>query len=334
VVAAIFTALFALLFQYRILSLLKKLGADVTPLGTKFPLVLDFQHASQWSLPFLYTVDYLNSVWSATLIGLCIGGAVDAFLPGWIHRRLGGGGFRQHLAGVLFGLPNMLCSCCAVSATAGLRRSGAGRGSALAFFVTAPTLNLVAILLAFQLLPLKLAMARLLLALAAAIGVTFLAARLAPEPVGAAPPPAEARNTEPPGALIRRWLNRTGRLARTVLPTLLAGFLLIGLLRTLVPVETLATTLGNSLPATLLASTVGTVLMIPTFTEVLWVAEFTRHGMGTGPAVALLITLPAVSVPSLWALGRVLNSYKAAAALGLLILALGVVGGTLFGLCG
>lgn len=330
VLLSVFAALFALLFQYRLLSLLNRLGADVTPIGGKFPIVLDLQHAPQWALPFLYTADYLNAVWSATLLGLFIGGAIDTFLPNLIRRGLGGSGFRQHFAGVLLGLPNMLCSCCAVSATAGLRKSGAGVGSSLAFFVTAPTLNVVTVLLAFQLLPLKLAMARLLLGLVATIGVTYLVARLIPMKTAAAQPLAEAPHQESAGEMLQCWLSRTGRIARSVVPLLLVGFLLIGLVRTLLPIESIARSFGDGLLPTILSSAVGTVLMIPTFTEVLWVSEFTQHGMGTGPAVALLITLPSVSFPSLWVLGKVLNSYRIAASLGILILALGVVGGMLF----
>ncbi len=331
VVFGVFAVLFGLVFQYRILSLLNKLGiVNVTPLGTKFPLSLDLQHAPQWALPFLYTVDYVNAVWSATLLGLFIGGAVQAFLPELIRRHLGGNGFRQQFAGLIMGLPSMFCSCCAVGATAGLRASGAGRGAAMAYFVTAPALNTVTLILAFELLPVKLAVARLVLGVAAALGATYLASRLIPGkqeeevcPVG--PPPDTSV-----GEMLARWLAQTAAIARMVLPMLLLGFLLIGLLKTALPVEAVARSFGNGLLPTAAASLLGTLLMVPTFTEVLWVSEFTRAGMGEGPAVALLVVLPSVSFPSLWMLGKVLGSYRAAACLGLFVLVLGLAGGLLF----
>lgn len=330
VIFGVFAVLFGLVFQYRILSLLNKLGiADVTPLGTKFPISLDLQQAPQWALPFLYTVEYVNAVWSATLLGLFIGGAVQAFLPGLIRRRLGGSGFRQQLAGLLVGLPNMLCSCCAVGATAGLRASGAGRGAAMAFFVTAPTLNVVTLILAFELLPAKLALARLALGLVAALGATYLASRLIPGKQEEETCPIEAPADRSVSEMLSRWLSQTAAIARMVLPMLLVGFLLIGLLKTVVPVETVAKSFGNGLLPTAAASLLGTLLMVPTFTEVLWISEFTRAGMGEGPAIALLVTLPSVSFPSLWMLGKVLGSYRAAACLGLFVLALGLVGGLL-----
>ena len=332
VAAGVFGFLFALLFQYRILSLLKKLGMAVTPFGARFPLVLDFQHAPQWALPFLYTLDYLNAVWSATLIGLFLGGALQTFLPGLVRGRLSGKGIRQQVFAMLLGLPHMLCSCCAVGAASGLRRAGAGSAAALTFFVAAPTLNLVSLILAFQMLPLKLALARALLGLVAVLGAGYLTVRLAP---GEQETPSSAAEASPASSvpeMLWSWLRHTGQLARTVLPVLLAGFLLIGLVRTLLPVETWAPRLGNGVVPTVLAALVGTVLMIPTFTEVIWVSEFTRHGMGVGPAVALLITLPSVSLPSLWALGRSLKSYRAAVCLGMLVLALGIAGGLLLSL--
>lgn len=332
VIFGVFAVLFGLLFQYRILSLLNKLGMNVTPLGTKFPISLDLQQAPQWALPFLYTGDYLNTVWSATLIGLFIGGAMHAFLPDLIRRRLGGNGLNQHFGGLLIGLPNMLCSCCAVGATAGLRASGAGRGAAMAFFVTAPTLNIVTLILAFELLPVKLALARLVLGLAAAFGATYVAGRLTPDIREEGIVPAAAPADTSVSEMLSRWLRETGAIARMALPMLLAGFFLVGVLKAVLPVETIAKSFGEGLLPTAAASLLGTFLMIPTFTEVLWVSEFTRHGMGTGPAVALLVTLPAVSFPSLWVLGKVLKSYRAAACLGLFILALGLAGGLLFSL--
>lgn len=329
VIFGVFALLFAFLFQYRILSLLGRLGFGVQPLGSKFPIDFALAQAPQWALPFLYTAEYLNLVWSATLIGLLMGGAVNAFLPDMIRRWLSGSGWRQQVAGVLVGLPNMLCSCCAVGATAGLRKSGAGRGAAMAFFVTAPSLNLVTLILAFQLLPVKLAIARLLLGIAAAFGVAYAASLIIKEkdPVADFCPPITVDYTV--GQMLGRWLGQTAALARQVLPMLLLGFLLIGFLKSVLPFEAVARSLGEGAAPTAAAALAGGILMIPTFAEILWVSEFTRHGMGEGPAVALLITLPAVSLPSLWALGKVLNSYKAAFYLGLFVVALGWVGGLL-----
>lgn len=326
----VFTSLFALLFQYRILSLLKRLGADVTPIGTRFPIVLDFNHAPQWLLPFYHTLDYLNAVWFTTILGLFIAGAVVAFLPKLLQNRLKGNGLAQQLTGMVLGLPNMLCSCCAASTFAGLRKAGASLGPALTFFVTAPALNLVVILLAFELLPLKLAVARLVLGLVASIGAAYVVTKLVPVEDEPVPSSSRIQDEEPMDEMLRRWLGHTWDIAKAVIPLLLVGLLLIGLFKTFFSFETIAKHLGNGLLPIALASAVGTILMVPTFTEVLWVGEFMRQGMGIGPAAALLITLPAVSFPSLWVLGKVLKSYKVAAFLAIFILGLGMISGIAF----
>ena len=327
----IFAVLFALLFQYRIISLLGKLGAGLTPIGTKFPLQVDFQTAPQWLLPFYYTIDYVNSIWFTTALGLLIGGAFLSLVPALTRGSLAGNGARQHLTGVLLGIPNMLCTCCAVTTVTGLRKAGAGLLTSLAFFVTAPALNLVVILLAFQLLPLKLALARTLLGLVAAIGVTYAVARLNPQLWGEAlQRNATSQREESVLGLLRSWIGNTWGITKMVVPLLLIGFLLIGVFKTLLPFDAVARYFGDGIWPTLVASTIGTVLMAPTFTEVLWVQEFTRQGMATGPAVALLITLPSVSLPSLWVLGRVFGSYQMAAMLGICMMALGLIGGLVF----
>lgn len=328
---SVFTLLFALLFQYRIFSLLKKLGANITPIGTKLPITLDFSSAPQWLLPIYQTLDYLNIVWFTTLLGLFIAGAIVTLLPDLIQGCLKGKGWAQHFTGMALGIPNMFCTCCAASTVTGLRRSGASLGPSLAFFVTAPALNIVVLILAFELLPLKLAFVRLFLGLVAAVGVTFVVAGLTPEKEELAPVILpHVRRDESFWEIIKNWMKNTWYISRIVIPILVLGLIIIGIFKTVLPFEALAKHFGNDLLSIVLASAVGTVLMVPTFTEVLWVAEFTQKGMGSGPAAALLITLPAVSLPSLLVLGKVLKSYKVAAYLAIFILALGMIGGIVF----
>lgn len=328
IAATVFGALFALLFQYRILALLKRLGTDVTPIGTKFPLALDFQSAPRWLYPFYYALDYLNTVWFTTLLGLLIAGAVLTFLSDFVQTRLRGDGFREHLGGVLLGIPNMFCTCCAATTLPGLRKSGAGFGATLAFFITAPALNIVVILLAFQLLPLRLAIVRLVLGLVAAIGVTYVLARFYPSvPLAPTTPTVDAQGDKRPASLIWAWLSNSWDGAKAAIPLLIVGIFIISVLKTVVPVEVVIKNLGDGILPTVAASAIGSLLMVPTFTEVLWVGEFAKQGMGIGPAVALLITLPSVSLPSLWVMGRVFKSYRLAALLGIAVFVLGIIGG-------
>ncbi|TAK30432.1 MAG: hypothetical protein EPO21_19195 [Chloroflexota bacterium] len=333
VAVLVFGVLFALLFQYRILSLLSKLGTNVAPLGTKLPIVLDLQNSPLWLRPFLSTLDYLNTVWSTTLLGLFIAGAAVTFLPHLLRHHLQGNGIGQHLAAAVLGLPNMFCTCCAATTLPGLRKAGMGLAATLSFFVAAPALNMTVIILAFQLLPLKLALARAVLGLVAAVGVPYLVVKLHPEVSAAlSAQTCEVDEGKTAVSLLSAWLRATLDIARVAIPFLLVGILIVSIFKVLLPFDVIARSLGDGLAPTLLASLVGVVLMVPSYTEVLWIGEFTKQGMGTGPAAALLITLPAVSFPSLWVLARVHGSYRLAVSLGLGVLLLGVVGGLLFAL--
>lgn len=333
-----FTLIFVLLFQYRIASFFNKLGANITPLGSKFPVAFDYTTTSAWFHPFFFTLEYLNDVWFNTLLGLLIAGAVAAFLPNFAQRYLRGNSFGRHLAGVAFGLPNMLCSCCAACALPGLRKAGAGLGPIVSFFITAPALNIVTIILAFELLPWPLAVARLLLGVGAAIGIPYAVTRLCPEVTEAHFEPHQQGSSHRTQAaessvtsLFYSWMQHTWHAATFVLPMLVLGIFFIGIIKTVTPFSVIAQYGSSGWMPTFLASVVGTILMVPTFTEVLWVKELTQHGLGMGPAAALLITLPAASLPSLWVLGRVCRSYRVALLLGFFIFLLGFVAGIILG---
>ncbi len=76
------------------------------------------------------------------------------------------------------------------------------------------------------------------------------------------------------------------------------------------------------------AALVGTLFVIPTAGEVPIVQALLALGVGVGPAAALLVTLPPVSLPSLAMVSRSFRrSELAVLALG--VVALGVIGGGL-----
>jgi hypothetical protein len=326
-------AIAALLFQYRTLSLLKKLGAHVSPFGSKFPVTFETKQSPLWEKPFLFTADYLNGVWFSTILGLLIAGAVSAFLPYLVRRYAAGNTWNNHAAGIALGLPMMLCTCCASCSLPGLRKSGFGLRPLLGFFITAPSLNIVTVILAFKLLPLSLAVCRLGLGIAAAIGLPYLVTKWGGEIPAAGLESTLAAETEPDQSLWKGWLTHTWRAVMMAVPPLVGGIFLIGVLSTFMPLDEFAKHVGHGPGAAVLAAAMGTLVMVPTFTEVVLVKEMTSHGMGLGPVLALLISLPAVSFPSLLVLARACKSPRTAFLLGggvfLLSAAAGLLG-TLF----
>jgi uncharacterized membrane protein YraQ (UPF0718 family) len=68
---------------------------------------------------------------------------------------------------------------------------------------------------------------------------------------------------------------------------------------------------GNGVLASFLATLIGSISYFATMTEAPFVKELMRLGMGKGPALALLLTGPGLSLPNWLAIGRVFGFKKA-----------------------
>ncbi len=124
-------------------------------------------------------------------------------------------------------------------------------------------------------------------------------------------------------ALIATWLALTWRLARVALPVVFLGAIVATTVVEVLP------SYANTGVGVAIAAALGTVLMIPTWAEIAVAGPLIREGLD-GPAAALLLTLPAVSIPCLAIIGGALNTYRVALLLGLTVFAVGMMGGLLF----
>ena len=114
-----------------------------------------------------------------------------------------------------------------------------------------------------------------------------------------------------------RWLESSWGFARQILPLLFAGVLVAGALlgrpggEGLIPAAWVSTTVGgNSLLANLFASVVGALMYFATLTEVPILEGLLANGMGRGPALALLLAGPAVSIPNVLVISSVIGWRK------------------------
>lgn len=95
------------------------------------------------------------------------------------------------------------------------------------------------------------------------------------------------------------------RLSIVLVPEYLIAVMLIGAFRGwLFPISA---TSGFGLLAVLIAAGVGTLLVIPTAGEIPILQGLAIAGVAAGPIGALLITLPAVSLPGIAMVGRALG---------------------------
>jgi uncharacterized membrane protein YraQ (UPF0718 family) len=113
------------------------------------------------------------------------------------------------------------------------------------------------------------------------------------------------------------WLNTTWDFAVQILPLLLAGILLSGLLlgrsghEGLIPNRWIEWAVGgNSIRANFLSAVIGAFMYFATLTEIPIVQGLTGSGMGKGPALALLLAGPALSLPSMLVLRSIIGTQK------------------------
>jgi uncharacterized membrane protein YraQ (UPF0718 family) len=127
------------------------------------------------------------------------------------------------------------------------------------------------------------------------------------------------------GSLLSRWGKTLWQLFWTTIPIYVLAVLVLGAARVwLFPHVDGA--MGNSLLWLVPLAIVGTLFVIPTAAEIPIVQTLMTLGLGTAPAVALLMTLPSVSLPSLLMLRKSFDS-KVLVVVGVLTMVIGVVSG-------
>lgn len=140
---------------------------------------------------------------------------------------------------------------------------------------------------------------------------------------------------------LSEWFSSSYGFAKQILPLLLAGVVVAGALlgrvgnEGLIPSEWInAAVGGNSLLANFLASFIGAFMYFATLTEVPILQGLIGSGMGKGPALALLLAGPALSLPSMLVIRSVLGTVKTVAFVSLVIIfstIAGIIFGTFFG---
>lgn len=113
--------------------------------------------------------------------------------------------------------------------------------------------------------------------------------------------------------MIEVWLRETAWFVKQILPFLLIGVFVVGIVSEILPGDIVYAYLGsNTLWSTLLASVIGALSYIATLTEAPLVHALMKLGMGKGPALALLLTGPGVSLPNMLTIAKLFGWKKAA----------------------
>jgi uncharacterized membrane protein YraQ (UPF0718 family) len=136
---------------------------------------------------------------------------------------------------------------------------------------------------------------------------------------------------------LKEWTLSTWIFAKQIFPLLLAGVFLSGFLlgrpghEGIIPGRWIAGFLGgNGVGANLFASVAGALMYFATLTEVPILQGLIGSGMGQGPALALLLAGPALSLPSMIVIRGILGTKKAVTYF-LLVIVLSALTGLIFG---
>ncbi len=127
------------------------------------------------------------------------------------------------------------------------------------------------------------------------------------------------------------WMGNTWTFSKLLVPLLFGGVFIVGFLGALVPEKQVAALVGdNSVLSNLIASLVGCLFYFATLTEVPILEALMKNGMASGPALALLLAGPALSLPSILVIRSVVGNRKTAVFVALTI-AMATVAGMGFG---
>jgi len=134
------------------------------------------------------------------------------------------------------------------------------------------------------------------------------------------------------------WFSSSWGFAKQILPLLLFGVLIAGALlgrvghEGLIPPKWVANAVGgNSLRANFFASFAGAFMYFATLTEVPILQGLIDNGMGKGPALALLLAGPALSLPNMLVIRSVLGTKKTVVFVSLVIV-MATISGMIFGI--
>ena len=116
---------------------------------------------------------------------------------------------------------------------------------------------------------------------------------------------------------LKEWTGSTWSYAKMILPLLFGGVLVAGFLLgrpgypALIPVRWISSSVGgNSWLSNIVASVAGALMYFATLTEVPILQGLLGSGMGQGPALALLLAGPALSLPSMLVIRQILGTRK------------------------
>ncbi|MGB9681115.1 MAG: permease [Minisyncoccia bacterium] len=129
----------------------------------------------------------------------------------------------------------------------------------------------------------------------------------------------------------KQWLKETWNFAKMLLPVLFIGIFIAGFITPYLPQELIEKIVGsNSFLANFVAAIFGAFMYFSTLTEIPILQALITKGMHQGPALALLLTGPSLSLPNMLVIRKILGNKKTFVYV-LLIIVYSTIAGLIFG---
>jgi uncharacterized membrane protein YraQ (UPF0718 family) len=254
-----------------------------------------------WHAALDYAVSYGKSIWLALTVGLLLAAGIQELVPrDWLLRVLGPTRLRSTFMAGALAVPSMMCTCCAAPPTVAMARARTSAAATVAYWLGNPVLNPATVVFMGLVLGWRWAALRIVVGIVLVFGAAFIVQRFF---AGAEPPEAAVNavvdaTTDRPGSLARRYVTTLARLCISLLPEYAVIVLALGAARAFL-FPAISPSAGHALWLVLLLAVTGTLMVIPTAGEIPIVQSFMRFGLSAAGGGALMITLPAISLPSL-----------------------------------
>jgi uncharacterized membrane protein YraQ (UPF0718 family) len=130
---------------------------------------------------------------------------------------------------------------------------------------------------------------------------------------------------------LREWMHNTWGFAKLLVPLLFGGVFVVGFVSVLLPEKQVAQWVGdNSLRSNFVASVIGTFWYFATLTEIPITQALMEMGMHKGPVLALLLAGPALSLPNILVIRKIMGNSRTFVFV-LLVVVMSTIVGLLFG---
>ncbi len=127
------------------------------------------------------------------------------------------------------------------------------------------------------------------------------------------------------------WIKKTWNFIKILLPVLFVGVFIVGVVMPFLPETFIISLVGtNSILANFIASIFGVFMYFSTLTEVPILQDLLDKGMAFGPALALLLAGPSLSLPNMLVIRKVLGNKRTFVYI-LLVIFYSMIAGLIFG---